>query len=166
MFKNRRLGTGLRIRLTSLRITFTRFIFGLTFIHRLSVSLALDLHQHFLIVFKRHVVRRERCCRRRIGLLQNRKHQVFGANELDAFFLGNLRGIVKHRLALSRKCQKTAVRIATDRHEAAVRTQRTLDGLTEFRQVDLQSLERFRGNTRILANKTKQKVFYRYAVAP
>ena len=100
------------------------------------------------------------------GNLQNGKHQMFGANELDALFLGNLCCIVKHSLALRRKSQKAAVGIATDRHEATVRAQRTLDGLTEFRQVDLQSLERFRGNTRILANKTKQKVFYRYAVAP
>ena len=167
VFENRSLGTGLRIRLARLRIAFTRFIIRLlTVIHRLSVSLALDLHQHFLIVFKRHVVCRECRCRRGIRLLQNGKHQMFGANELDALFLGNLCCIVKHSLALRRKSQKAAVGIATDRHEATVRTQRTLNRLAEFCQVDLQSLERFRGNTRILANKTKQKVFYRYAVAP
>ena len=91
---------------------------------------------------------------------------MFWSNELDTLFLGNLRGIVKHRLALPRKRQKTAMGIATDRHKATVRAQRALNRLAEFCQVDLQSLERFRGNTRILADKTKQKVFYCNAVAP
>ena len=164
MFKNRSLGARRRS-LTRLRITFTRIVVRLAIIHRLPFGLMLDLHQHVLIILERDIVRRKSRCRRRVRLLQNGKHQMFRANELHALFFCNLCRIVKHGLALRRKREETAVGVAANCHETTARAERTLNRFAEFRQIDFQSLQRFRSHPGIFADKPKQQMFYRDTIA-
>ena len=125
---------------------------------------ALNLLQGHLKIFVCHAKSRKRPRRWRFSLLQNGKHQMFRANVLVPFFLGNLCRIEKGRLATRRKREKCSVRIPHG-HDTAIGRKRTLDIFAQFIQIDLERRQSFCSKTGILADQAQQQMFSRYTVA-
>ena len=171
MIQNRRLGTGLSTHLLTRIATalirkaivifgiFTVFARGLT-VHRLTLYLL----QRTFKIFISYAEGRKSARRRRFGLLQNGKHQMFGTNVLVAFFLGNLSRIKKSGFAASRKRKQCTMGIAHS-HNATVRRKGTLNVFAQLIQIDFKGAQSFGGKAGIFANKAEQQVFSRYAVA-
>ena len=147
MVQNRRLGLGAG---ATLRGSWSRS--RNRFVGLVIAAAPLEQVQGLLKVFKSHVESREGGRRRRIGLLKNGKHQMLGADILVALFLGNLCCVKHDRLGTGGKSQKASAVIAADGHEAAVVGKSPLDSLPQLCQVHLQSLQGFRGKSRILAD--------------
>ena len=138
---------------------------GIKTVLRHPVGIVLQLVKRLLEILERDVVCRKDTYGRRIGLLQNGKHQVLGADILVALFLRNLRRIEKHGLRTYSKLQKAIARVAANGHEPAVRGERTLDVLAHIHEIHAKRLERLDGKARILANQAQEKVLGRNAVA-
>ena len=164
MVENRGLGLGTAAHLAP-ALLLARPLFG-DILRGIAVAIMLELVERLLEILVRYVVRRQNAHRRGIYLLENREHQVFGADVLVAFFLRDFCGIEKHRLRADRKLQQAVARVSADGHESAVRGERTLDIFAQVHEVYPERLEGLDSKARILAYETEQKVFGRNAVAP